>query len=63
MNNNSTTVQLMDSLHQLRDALNEMALLLSDYQYEMDANKRAQAQEQVQAMLKSFNAPAGGPNL
>jgi hypothetical protein len=57
MQPNATSVALLESLGSLRDALNEMALVLSDYQYEMDANKRLAAQEQVISMLKSFNNP------
>jgi hypothetical protein len=57
MQSNATSVALLESLGSLRDALNEVALVLSDYQYEMDANKRLAAQEQVVSMLKSFNTP------
>lgn len=58
----TNSAQLMDALHQLRDALQEMALMLSDYQYEIDEAQRAMAQDQVQNLLQSFGASTTGPS-
>jgi hypothetical protein len=47
----SADSQLIQALMTLRNALSEMALILSDYQFDADIAKRKAAMEQVREVL------------
>ena len=50
----STSQQLIHNLEMLRDALHELALAVSDFQFDHDAAQRLATQQQVEQMLSAL---------
>ena len=48
---NPSNAQLLHALMSLRESLSEMALILSDYQFDVDIAMRRAAKEQADQML------------